>query len=153
MRCLVLAGLLAIPVPVAAEVSIDRISTCIDDALSREADPTACLTEALAPCASITSETPAVASVCFRAVRDTFNSGIAARLDTLRQDTSGQMSAIAGIEVKYDLLGALLQCDRLEELALLGDAEIAQIQRRSDQCTARATGMTYLRLLWRARDL
>jgi hypothetical protein len=74
-------------------------------------------------------------------------------MDELRAAAPERIAAIAAIEVKYDLIASLTQCDRMEELALLGDRALDQVQREADGCAATAAGIAYVRLLWRSRDL
>jgi hypothetical protein len=71
----------------------------------------------------------------------------------IRDSAAERLSAIASVEVKYDMLGNLMQCDRMEALALIGDAEPAAIQRDKARCTAAATGLVLTRLLIRSQDL
>ena len=65
-----------------------------------------------------------------------------------------RIAAIAGIELKYDLITARTQCDRMEELALAASGQPAEtIRRQKSRCEAGAAGLAYLRLKLRARSL
>ena len=108
--------------------------------------PAACLDAALAPCHAEKAETPALASRCYRDAQARFSDAIAARMRMIGEAAPETLAAVAGIEVKYDLVIGLAQCDRMAELALLGEASLPEIQRRKDGCTATAVGLALLRL-------
>ena len=115
--------------------------------------PGPCIEATLAPCHATPADAPALASQCYRAAQDGFSGRIAARMQAIRDSAPDTFTAIAGIEVKYDLLLGLAQCDRMEELALLGDAPLSEIQRRKDGCTATAAALAWQRLVDRSRDM
>jgi hypothetical protein len=63
------------------------------------------------------------------------------------------IATIAAIEVKYDLLTALLMCDRMEELQLaVGQIAEEDLLLGVAQCKAQAAASSYVRLFARARD-
>ncbi|MCR9151778.1 MAG: hypothetical protein NXH83_16540 [Rhodobacteraceae bacterium] len=149
------AGILAaaLPLPAAAEIALDTVQDCVARQAAAQTSPTSCVDEAMADCVNIPADAAALASQCFRAARAGWSAGITARMDALRADAPERIAAIAGVEVKYDLIAGLTQCDRMEELALLGDRPLDQVQREADGCAAAAAGIAYVRLLWRSRDL
>lgn len=151
LRAAVLAA--ALPLPATAEIAIETVRDCVARHAANQTVPTACVGEAMAECLSVPGDAPALASQCFRAARDRWSAGIAARMGELREAAPGKLAAIAGVEVKYDLIAGLTQCDRMEELALIGDRPLDQVQRETDRCAATAAGIAYVRLLWRSRDL
>ncbi len=67
-----------------------------------------------------------------------------ARLDQVASD---DIRAIAGIEVKYDLMANLLQCDRLRALRLLRGDPDATALAQDAACAANATGRAYAKRL------
>jgi hypothetical protein len=142
-----------LPAGPAAAVDLSSVEACVEAHAASDTLPAPCVAQAMTECLGTPSDAPALASLCFREARDTWSEGIAARMARLKAAAPEEIAAIAGIEVKYDLLGGLLQCDRGEELALVGSGALEEIQRQKDQCTATAAGMAYIRLLWRARDL
>jgi len=151
----VCAGLLAMvpPLPAVAEIALDAAQGCVARHAEDGTIPTDCVAEAMADCLNVPADAPALASQCFRAARADWSAGIAARMQELRATAPERIAAIAGVEVKYDLIAGLTQCDRMEELALIGDRPLDQVQREADGCAATAAGVAYIRLLWRARDL
>lgn len=155
-RCAaVVAGLLALfgPGPARAEVVLDQVARCIEHSRQSGTVPTACIDTAQADCLSLPAETPAVAILCYARARESWDSGITQRMAEIRATAPEQIAAIAGIEVKYDLLASLVQCDRLEELARLSSQTAETVQRQKARCTATASGLAYMRLLWRSQDL
>ena len=139
--------------PATAEIDLARVASCVAGHAAERTMPAPCVAEAMTECLAIPADAPSLASQCFRAAREDWSRGIAARMDQLRDTAPERIAAIAGIEVKYDLIGGLTQCDRQEELALLGEAPLDAIQRDKDRCAATAAGIAHVRLLWRSRDL
>lgn len=129
------------------------MADCVATRLDQGSRPGACVAEGLSACDAEPAETPAVAVLCYNTAQDTWGEGIATRMAEIRDSAPEKLSAVAGIEVKYDLLGNLMQCDRMEELSLVGEGEAATIQRDKARCTAAATGLVYVRLLMQAQDL
>lgn len=136
-----------------AQDDLSAAADCIDAAPQGGPPPAQCIAAVLQPCLTMPSDTPAAASLCFREANTTFSDAIRAEMEQLSSTAPGRITAIAGIEVKYDLLMGLAQCDRLRELALIGDAESAAIQLEDDRCRTVASGMTWMRLKLRSSDL
>ncbi|WP_121633704.1 hypothetical protein [Tropicibacter alexandrii] len=144
-----LAVCIALP---AWAVDLDAVNSCIDTARAEQGNPNQCIDAAHQPCLVDSAEAPAAAILCFTEARETWSEGIASRMDTLRANAPEDIAALAGIEVKYDLLASLVQCDRLEELGRLRDAPTEQVVLQKARCTATASGLAYTRLLWRLPD-
>ncbi len=138
-----------------ASADVDNLTlvACVQQHAAKETNPAVCVNEALQDCLSVPADSPSVASVCFRDANQAFADGIAQRMAQLQAAAPENIAAIAGIEVKYDLLSGMTQCDRLAELALIGNGAMQDIQRSKDQCATIATGMAHVRLLWRSQDL
>ncbi|QFU09669.1 hypothetical protein PARPLA_00768 [Rhodobacteraceae bacterium THAF1] len=133
-----------------AQVDIAAVDACIAESET----PGACITDALATCDATDPETPAVATLCFTKEAATFNAGIAERIARLTEGASEEIATIARIETKYDVLSALLQCDRLEELSRAVGRDTGEvIQRQGARCKANAAGLTYVRLVQRAAQV
>lgn len=147
------AALLGLALPARAEVDLATVDACVADSIASERMPTACVDAALAECIATPDEAPALATLCFTTARAAFSDGISAQMDRIRASADDKIAAIAGIEVKYDLLASLVQCDRMEELALLTDRPGEEIARQKIRCAATASGLAYIRLIWRAKDL
>ncbi|MBV7393959.1 hypothetical protein [Mameliella sediminis] len=152
--CLAALCLLAPALPAQADprLDLDSVQTCLDTALELGKKPTGCVDAAHAPCLQISPETPAVAGLCFSDARQEWSDAIGTRMSELSANAPERIAALAGIEVKYDLLSSLVQCDRMEELALLRELPAAEIQLQKARCTATASGLAYIRLLWRLPD-
>lgn len=140
--------------PVKAEISIERVEACLSERVAAGQPPAHCIEEAHAKCMAIDNQTPAVATLCFVEAEKGWNEAIAGTMARVAAKAPEEITDIARIEVKYDLLSALLQCSRLEELALsVGRDSEEMILRQNARCKANATGLTYARLFLRSRDL
>jgi hypothetical protein len=136
------------------EVALQTVNACISDRLSANEPVTVCIDAAHADCNSVSAETPAIATLCLVNAEKAWSGGIAGVMSEISELASEDIAAIAAIEVKYDLLSALLQCDRMEELQLVvGRESETEILRMNARCKARATALTYARLFVRSRDL
>ncbi len=136
----------------APRADIAGVQRCVAAAMAQDRRPQGCVDAAHAPCLRVPAETPAVASLCFARARDDWSAAIAARMQALRAEAPEDMAARAGIEVKYDLLAALVQCDRMEAIARLRAAPAERVQLHKTRCTATASGLACIRLLWRLPD-
>lgn len=159
MRRISLAGgALAIclaPSLAAAEVDIARFDGCVADSLARDRPAADCVQTAHAVCGDFPLETARAAAVlCYVDAQDAWTRAIRARLEGLGEDAEGRIAKLAEIEVKYDVLGSLLQCDRMEELARVASPEEdAAIGLQKARCTATALGLAYAKLLLQSRNL
>lgn len=155
-RCLfaLLAVQLLLPAPAMAQTDLDGVNACLSERLASGQLPASCVDEAQAACMTINRETPAVATLCFVEVEKEWQSGIAVLMGTIKENAPEEIAAIAGVEGKYDLLSALLQCSRMEELAIVvGRDSDEAIIRQNARCKANAAGLTYARLYLRSRNL
>lgn len=137
------------PPALAQDISTAATPACVERARSDGADPKLCLAQVHAPCQSISAETPALVTLCFDTAREAWTRATAARLDEITHDAPEQIGARTRIDTKYDLLAGLLQCDRLEELGHLTEIEDDRLLLEKTRCEATATGLAYIRLLWR----
>lgn len=137
-----------------ADVDLATADTCLTDHLSRNQNPSACIDQAHQRCLTTPETMTASAVLCFGQAREAWNIGIAANMDNITQNADARIAAIAAVELKYDLLANLMQCDRMEELAKLGAVATGdQIARQRAQCEASAAGLVYLRVKMRAQSL
>ncbi|MFZ7090230.1 hypothetical protein [Primorskyibacter sp. 2E233] len=157
MRRVAFAGVLAViyssALPALAEVDLATVDACIEQARSDGQVPTACIDAAQADCQAETSDSHMVAALCYTKAREVWGTGIRDRMQLISASAPENVAAIAGIEVKYDLLANLTQCDRMEELSRVGEATNEEIQRQKARCEASASGLAYLRLVWRSADM
>ncbi|MDQ2088891.1 hypothetical protein [Marimonas arenosa] len=141
-------------VPVLAGVDLTAAETCMAQQIASGQNPALCLDTAHADCLLSPADAPAVATLCFTEARKAWDAGIAAEMARIRDNAPEKIAAIAAIEVKYDLLTGLTQCDRMEELAKVASEEPADsIQRQKARCTASSAGLAYLRLRYRGSDI
>lgn len=137
-----------------AEEGLAASDECILGKFAAGQQPTACIDEAHGTCLKTPSAMPSVASVCFRAAQDRWSAGIKALMEAVRAKASKDVAVLASIEVKYDLLAGLMQCDRMEELSMaLSELSQEDVLRQKTHCAATASGLAYARLRWRTRDL
>ncbi len=140
--------------PALAEVDLDRVDACVAERIGAQQPPAPCVDSAQSACTLAQAEAPSAAALCYVEARRVWSDGISATMELLRRSATEQIAAIAGIEVKYDILANLLQCDRLEELALLAGQHSEEVIRlNKTRCEATASGLVYTRLKWRARGL
>lgn len=137
-----------------AESRLDMaaVTACVATSTDLGTSPNGCVDQAHARCLAIDGETPAVATLCFDETRAEWSDAIAARMAHLSETAPERLAALAGIELKYDLLTALVQCDRMEEIAQLREIAAEEILLQKTRCAATASGLAYVRLLWRLPD-
>ena len=140
-----------LPAQVSAEADLDLAADCA--VAEGSPGPMVCAVQAMSACSADAGEVPAIATLCFRNAQTAFGEAISELMDQVTDGMPEELAAVAGIEIKYDLLGGLMQCDRMTELAMVGDAPAADVQLNAEACNATATGATYLRLLMRAQNL
>ncbi len=143
--------ILTAPLSAEAEVALQEVNGCIENARSLGTSPMTCVDNAHVPCLEIPAETPNVATLCFKEAQDTWSGAMTTALEVIK-DNLPDIAPIASIEVKYDLLSGLLQCDRMAELAALQNAEDEKILLQKTRCSATASGLAYVRLVWRAPE-
>ncbi|WP_439122145.1 hypothetical protein [Marivita sp.] len=140
--------------PAMSEVSVDQVKTCLSERMSTGQSPATCIDDAQSECLAVDNEAPAVATLCFVDAEKDWNGGISSLMAHISKVATDEIAAIAGIEAKYDLLSALLQCSRMEELSLaVGRDNEPAILRQNARCKANAAGLTFARLYLRSQDL
>ncbi|WP_425100152.1 hypothetical protein [Tropicibacter sp. S64] len=140
-------------VPAAAEMDIAAAKSCLIDAQTKRGDPSVCIDAAHADCLAAPGDTPSVAALCFATARDDWGTGIRAEMDRIKAEAPEDIATVTAIDLKYDLILALTQCDRMEELAGIGGTPAAVIEREKARCMASASGFAYARLLWRSATM
>jgi hypothetical protein len=56
-----------------------------------------------------------------------------------------RIAKIAGVELKYDLISGLTECNRMEDLARVGSDQSPElIQREREHCEASAAALAYM---------
>ena len=139
--------------PALAEVDLPRAQACFDDAIATQSNPAPCVEAEQVACMGGAIETPAVATLCFMDAQSQWSAAIGAQIETIVTEAPPTIAAIARIETRYDLLSNLLQCDRMEELALVASDQTGEeILLQKTRCSATASGLTYMRLYLRSGD-
>ena len=139
-----------------ASADVDLITTdaCLNERLAQGENPTVCVDQAHQRCLTMPGDMSASAILCFGQAREAWNIGIAAKMERIKETADERLATIAAVELKYDMLGNLMQCDRMEELAkAASEATGDQIARQRAQCEASAAGLVYLRVKLRSRSL
>lgn len=144
--------------PAQAEVNLDNFHQCLEAQIAANAPALACVQAEQSECSNYQAEkAPAAATLCLVKANDIWSEAIRTTLADIRtkvQDTDqAQIADIAEIEVKYDVLSGLLQCDRVQELALLGDTSSERINVQKSTCTATTMGLSYAKLRLQSRGL
>lgn len=137
-----------------ADVDLAETDACLTERIGQNQNPASCVDTAHQRCLTTPEDLTASAVLCFRQARDAWDIGIAREMDVIQQSATNRIAAIAAVELRYDLLANLMQCDRMEELAKVGsEATGEQIARQRAQCEASASGLVYLRVKMRALSL
>lgn len=137
-----------------ADVDLATTDTCLNARIAKGENPTVCVDQAHQRCLTMPDDMTASAVLCFGQAREAWNIGIAANMEQINETADARIATIAAVELKYDLLANLMQCDRIEELAkAASEATGDQIARQRAQCEASAAGLVYLRVKLRSRSL
>ena len=137
-------GLALLPRMGAAE-SIDATSylSCISGGEALQS----CLSVAHAACDAIPAETPAVAIACYRKAEQGWADAIRATLHSRAEAMAPEAWAALSINARYDLMTALLHCDRQQDLALaVTEGSGAEIQAARARCGALSAALVLARL-------
>ncbi len=147
-------AVVSIALPACAEVDLATVESCILERIETGEEPAACIEMAHSECLAAPDATPAVATLCFVEAKGVWSAGIADLLKKVPAEAPDEIAAIARIEAKYDILSGLVQCDRMEELALAASNHPGEvIARQKAHCAATASGVAYARLQWRIQAL
>ncbi len=144
---LAVAAVIAAPAQGEMSLDMDPVHACVDSAIDLGNSPLGCVDHTHAPCPSLPNDSRNVTSQCFSTLRDGWSATFAGRMDPLRIGAPDRITALAGIELKYDLLASPVQCDRLEEIEQLRETAAKDILLQKSRCTATASGHAYVRLL------
>lgn len=130
----------------------DTAQACLDARIAANEPVAECVTEAQALCLSF--EAPSMAGAdCYRRAKDHWGDLISQRMERIRAAASEELSAIAAIEVKYDLKGNLMQCDRMEELSLVQKDPDEETVYTRLRCEATAVGLAYAKLYYQSQRI
>lgn len=91
--------------------------------------------------------------LCYVKAKDRWGEQIAAQMEKIKGEKDEREATIIGIELRYDLQANLLQCDRVEELALVDGAPDEMTAHSKAICESVAVGISYSRLLARSGEL
>ena len=155
IRVILALALLAAPQIAGAEPVLDQgaVDACTDAAIAANAPVANCVQGAHAPCLSYASEAPAAAIACFRQAKADWAGLISARLTALKPALPGPVWDVLEINTRYDILGNLVQCDRMTELALLQVPGGEQVELQKARCEATASGLVHMKLALQASEL
>lgn len=147
-----LALLLCLVTPAAAQDEFGDPTDCLTRQGAANRPAADCVNEAMSACFQYEAASPA-ATACFRRGKEAWGTLIAARMQVIADRAPAEIAAIAGIEVKYDLRGNLMQCDRMADLALVRkDPDDTTLSARA-RCEATAVGLAYVKLWLQSESL
>lgn len=152
----ILIGLIALlPVQAAAGTigSAEQVQACVLRQIDAAAPVADCVNEAQTECLDLAMKAPMASVACFRDARDTWTGYIGDRMAHISATAPGELAGVAGIEVKYDLLQNLMQCDRMIDLTLLREDPSEATEAQKARCEATATALAYVKLLLQSRNL
>ena len=140
--------------PAAADIDLAAFDACVEARIASDTPAADCVHAAHATCMSFDPEHEAAsATLCFVNAKDGWSEGIRTQLAKIADSAEENIAAIAGIEVKYDLLANLLQCDRMNELARLTETPGAIVSLQKARCEATASGLALTKLVLQSRNL
>jgi hypothetical protein len=140
--------------PALAEADLASAENCLIARIDAGENPTQCIDDAHVTCQATPADQPAIAILCYREARAAWDVGIKAEMARINDRADDRIAAIAAVELKYDLIANLTQCDRMEELAKVGsDVSADAIQRQKAHCEASSAGLAYLRVKLRGRSI
>ncbi|MDX1779934.1 MAG: hypothetical protein R3256_01320 [Thalassovita sp.] len=138
--------------PGAAAEEFEPVQGCLDARISANEPVAECVKQVQSLCLSYDAPSMAGAD-CYRRAKDHWGGLISERMQRIRETASEQLSTIAAIEVKYDLKGNLMQCDRMEELSLVQkDPDDGTVYIRL-RCEATAVGMAFAKLYYQSQQI
>ncbi len=130
----------------------DSAQACLDTHIAENAPVAECVQQAQSVCFSY--DAPSLAGAdCYRRAKDHWGELIAERMDMIRAKANPEVLAIAGIEVKYDLKGNLMQCDRMEELSLVQNDPSEETVFTRMRCEATAVGLAFAKLYFQSQSI
>jgi hypothetical protein len=145
---------LGLTAPAWAEVDLASAASCMTTRIDTGENPAQCIDEAHAACQATPQDSPAIAILCYRTAQAAWDAGIRTEMARINDRADDRIAAIAAVELKYDLIASLTQCDRMEELALVGsDISSETIQRQKARCQASSAGLAFLRVTLRGRSI
>lgn len=144
---------LAAPGFALADVNGDAVRACVAEQTIAGLSAAECVNRAQRGCFEFPPESTAAATLCFVEAKNDWSALIAARLDAIGEAAPPQIRDIAGIEVKYDLMTQLIQCDRMNELSLVTEDPSDRLVVQKARCEATAAGLTFVKLLIQSRTL
>ncbi|MDH5797891.1 MAG: hypothetical protein OEZ19_04945 [Paracoccaceae bacterium] len=129
------------------------IDKCIEVRDTAGENVTDCVDIAQSQCNTFGTKAPLAALQCFRGVKEEWDEYIRTRMEQVNQTANEKLFALVQIEVKYDLLQNLLQCDRMTELQLLQSPSPEESALQQARCEATATGLVYVKFYWQSRNI
>jgi hypothetical protein len=133
--------------------SQEQVEACLLTQSQNNGPSIACVNEAQSTCIQYTADAPQAALQCFLDVQKTWVSYIGTRMDLVLAKGGEEIAAVAGIEIKFDLLQNKLQCQRMSELAMLRAGPTEQSQIAAARCDATANGLVFSKLVAQSENL
>lgn len=131
----------------------ERVETCLATQAEKGQPSIACINEAQGTCIQYIADAPQAALHCFLESQKAWSDYIGARMEWVAKEGGDDIAAVAGIEVKFDLLQNKLQCQRMSELAMLRTAVTEQTQIQAARCDATANGLVFAKLFIQSQSL
>lgn len=149
-----IAALLVLgPSVVLAEVDGAEIKLCLNTKIEYNQPAAECVTEALQACFEIDDKHVNTKTDCYLSAKSDFATLNAGRIDELQSALDAQKYQIVEISTRYDILGNLMQCDRLHEMNLVMQEDADAINLQNFRCQATAMGMAYVKLYVQSQGL
>jgi hypothetical protein len=111
------------------------------------------VTEVLQVCFQIDDKHVNSKTDCYLSAKSDFATLNAGHIDELQSALDAQKYQIVEISTRYDILGNLMQCDRLHEMNLVMQEDADAINLQNFRCQATAMGMAYAKLYVQSQGL
>jgi hypothetical protein len=142
-----------IPVCAVAEFDQQSLMMCLNTKIEYNLPAAECVTEALQACLQIDDKHVNTKTDCFLTAKSEFATLNAGRIEELQSALDAQKYQIVEISTRYDILGNLMQCDRLHEMNLVMQEDANAINLQNFRCQATAMGMAFAKLYVQSQGL
>lgn len=153
MKILIAVLIAALPSVTLADVDGAAVDLCLETQITQNQPAVDCVTQALQTCFQIDDKHVSTKTECYLSAKSDFATLNAGRVDALQSVLDAQKYQIVEISTRYDILGNLLQCDRLHEMNLVMQEDADAINLQNFRCQATAMGMAYAKLYVQSQGL
>lgn len=147
--------LVLMPGAAAAEgiASADEVGACVTAQIAANRAVADCVNQAQVACLGLAEGAPVAGLACYLEAEAAWRGYATLRLREIAEAAPEEIASIAAIELRYDVLQNLLQCDKMLELMHLREEPSAATRLQKARCDATALGLAYVKLRLQSRDI